>query len=462
MIIAKSEIGNRKANAPRRSVLLLVVATVLLVALAAPAFAEPSPPPDFEGTHQLPSTATPPPRTRLLQYVDVAVLAAALTLAAVMAHVWRWRRGLLGLMLFSLVYFGFYRNGCICAIGAIQNVALSVADGSGLPLPALAFLTLPIAFALVAGRVFCGAVCPLGAIQDLFIALPLRVPRALERALRVIPYVYLAAAVAMAAAAGVFLICQLDPFVGFFRLAGPLPMLLTGGALLVLGMLVARPYCRYLCPLGVVLGLASRLSIRPVTVTPKECINCRLCEESCPFSAIHKPDLFKPAPPARARKAALAAAIAAVLPLALAGAWLGGGLSMWAAQAHPIVRQAQQVHLAQEAPDADGDVAPGTAGGLQLACTVEERQAFEQTHRPAQELYVEASAVTHRILWACRLAGAFVGLVIGLKLVAACVSRRRKEYVADRAACLACGRCFDYCPVERARRLGKIVELSAR
>ena len=46
---------------------------------------------------------------------------------------------------------------------------------------------------------------------------------------------------------------------------------------------------------------------------------------------------------------------------------------------------------------------------------------------------------------------AWVGLVIGVKLVHLSIRRRREEYVPDRAGCVSCGRCFWYCPGEQAR-----------
>ena len=55
---------------------------------------------------------------------------------------------------------------------------------------------------------------------------------------------------------------------------------------LVLSTFVGRPYCRFLCPYGALLGLLSRVSWKHATITPDECINCKLCEDACPFGAI--------------------------------------------------------------------------------------------------------------------------------------------------------------------------------
>lgn len=79
------------------------------------------PPPDFQSGHVLPTTTTPPARALVWQYVDVVVLMIALALASWFALKLRSRKAMIGLSLFSLAYFGFYREGCICAIGAPQK-----------------------------------------------------------------------------------------------------------------------------------------------------------------------------------------------------------------------------------------------------------------------------------------------------------------------------------------------------
>src|ERR1035441_4894734 len=60
------------------------------------------PPPDFEGGHQLPVTTTPAARAVLLQYLDVAVLAASLALASWLVYKRRSRKGLMALSILSL------------------------------------------------------------------------------------------------------------------------------------------------------------------------------------------------------------------------------------------------------------------------------------------------------------------------------------------------------------------------
>jgi polyferredoxin len=338
----------------------------------------------------------------------------------------------------SLFYFGFWREGCVCPIGAIQNVTLALFDSSyAMPLGVLAFFLLPLVFALFFGRAFCAAVCPLGAVQDVVLARPLRVPPWLEHGLRLLAYVYLGLAVLFAATGSAFVICQYDPFVGFFRVSGSTSMLILGGCMLLVGIFVGRPYCRFLCPYGVLLGLLSRASSRRVTITPDECVHCRLCEDACPFGAIQRPtEELKPQERAEGKRRL--ALLLGVLPvLIVLGALLGGSLRTPLSKMHATVRLAERVAL-EEAGEAEG--------------LTDASEAFRDTGRPFEELYAEARALRSDSVTGGRLLGAFVGLVVGIKLMHLSIRRQRLDYEADRAACLACGRCYDYCPVELDRR----------
>ena len=197
------------------------------------------PPPEFSTDYRLPELLLPGFRPEWLPFLDVAVLAAALALAAWVVLKKRSRVGVFALTLFSILYFGFFRRGCVCSVGSLQNVAYSLTHADyALPLAAAAFFLLPLAFALFAGRVFCAAVCPLGAAQDVVLFKPIKLPPWLEHVLGLLPYLYLGAGVLFAALGTHFLICEYDPFVALFRLSGPVHMLLFGGVLLAVGMFV--------------------------------------------------------------------------------------------------------------------------------------------------------------------------------------------------------------------------------
>jgi NAD-dependent dihydropyrimidine dehydrogenase PreA subunit len=244
------------------------------------------------GGYKMPAVQKPLPRSYWLQVLDEVLLAMAMAASVWLVLSRRSRTCLVALAVGSLAYFGFYRQGCVCPIGSIQNVAVALTDPRySIPMVVTASFFLPLVVAVFFGRAFCGGVCALGAIQELVVLKPIQVPRRLDRALGLLRYVYLGLAIFFAlrpALAREFLICRFDPFVGLFRRTGSPHMLILGGAFLLVGTVVGRPYCRYLCPYGGLLAWCSRLARRGVTITPDKELDCGLCTEACPYGAIEK------------------------------------------------------------------------------------------------------------------------------------------------------------------------------
>ena len=425
---------------------ITIALTVLLGLCAVVSGLERFPPPEFEGGYLMPpGPTTPHPRQDIYEYIDVGVLLAALSLASYLVLKVRRRRAIFVLMVLCLIYFGFWRKGCVCPIGAIQNVVLSIFDRTyAVPITVLAFFLLPLAFTLFFGRTFCAAVCPLGAIQDLVLLRPVSVPGWLAAGLRVFAYLYLGLAVLFAATGSAFLICRYDPFVSFFRLSGSLNILIIGICFLLVGLFVGRPYCRFVCPYGVILRQFSRLSKWRVTITPDDCIACRLCEDSCPVGAIKKPTTEWPVTEYAKGKKRLALLIVLLPVLMVLCGWAGARLKNVTSRMHATVRLAEHIYLEET-----GEVAPPGTLGTDI---INASTAFRATGRTVQDLYDEASAIRDKFALGGWLLGGFIGLVVGFKLTAVSVWRKRTDYEADRAGCLACGRCFKYCPRERIRR----------
>jgi hypothetical protein len=77
----------------------------------------------------------------------------------------------------SVAYFGFYREGCVCPIGSIQNVTVALTDpGYSIPILVTVTFFLPLVVAAFSdGRSAAGVA--LGAIQELVVLKPVQVPR---------------------------------------------------------------------------------------------------------------------------------------------------------------------------------------------------------------------------------------------------------------------------------------------
>ncbi|MGA1867303.1 MAG: 4Fe-4S binding protein [bacterium] len=393
-------------------------------------------PPEFESGYTLPTPITPAPRNPLYEYVDVLVLFCTLLLAAYYALKSRSRQGIFLLMLFCILYFGFWKKGCVCSVGSIQNVALALFHPAySLPLSVLLFFMLPLLAALFFGRVFCGAVCPIGALQDIVAFHPLKVPQWADHALSLVPAVYLGIAVLYAATGSHFLICRFDPAVSFFRLTGPAPMLFFGALFLCVSMCVARPYCRFLCPYGVLLRWCSRLSKWHIAITPDECIQCRLCEESCPFGAIKKPREECRGQSRKELRRTLLLIVALPLIIAL-GAVIGRTLAFPLSYADARVRLAEQLWREDSGKEAE----------LTL-----ESETFRSMGRQVADLYKEVRLLQKQFQVGGMVLGGFLGLTFGGTLIFLSLCRKGSDYEPDRGLCLSCGRCFAYCPREHLR-----------
>jgi ferredoxin len=405
-----------------------------IAALALPAMATAQsrfPKPDFESGYTYPQFSYYVPNETLWNVIDVVLLVAMMSVVAWAVLRSRKRAPVFIVSVISVLYFGFYRSGCVCSIGAIQNVALTLADSSySMPIVVFLFFMLPILFTFLFGRVFCAGVCPFGALQELVNIRNFRLSKAVSAALGIIPWIYLIFAILYAITRSQFLICRFDPFIGIFRMGGDFGMITIGGLLLVASVFTGRPFCRFLCPYGALLSLFSRVSLRHLTITT-ECINCDLCRNACPVDAILPPYENK-VKESRLRGVKRLLAYFIFLPLmGLAGALLLRMAGVPLSYANRDVRLYELIVQNENNPQ---DVLPvdievffsqgGTIDGLSSRVDVIRRQ------------FITYSTV----------AGALIGLIIGITLINLSLKRARKAYEVSNASCINCGRCFDYCP----------------
>lgn len=409
-------------------ILILIVSFQLYNSFAVQRF----PKPEFESGYVTPPTLTPNPRAEALAILDVVVLIATLAVTSWMVIKKRSRNGVFWISIFSIAYFGFFREGCICAVGSVQNITYALFNPAySIPISVILFFAVPIIFTLFFGRTFCAAVCPLGAIQDVFVLKPVSLKSWLLKVLGLIPYIYLGLAILYAATSTDFVICRYDPFVGFFRLNASFMMFSIGAVLLFVGVFVARPYCRFLCPYGVILNLVSRVSKKHLTITPAKCIQCKLCEDSCPFDAIEKPVLAKEKEesPKAVKRIIL---LTVIIPLlVLVGGYVGSRFHENLARINHKVQLAQQIMNPDKAQPESFEVT-----------------AFKSSGQSTEDLYREAASIVDQFYVGGWILGGFLGLVFGLTLASLSIFKYQEDYLPNKGQCLSCARCIDYCPVK--------------
>jgi len=185
------------------------------------------------------------------------------------------------ILIASVVALGFYLGGFLCPLTAVQNLFIKWQTGY-----LLLFLTVFIS-ALIAGRVFCGYICPFGALQELLHLkrISLTIPPAWNRYLNKVKYVLLGYLLIRIIVTGQVTLLGYTPFKVLFAWGGTPLSIGLSIALAILSLIIYRPFCRYLCPLGAFLALISRLSFFKIRFN-SNCVNCLLCQKVCKSGAI--------------------------------------------------------------------------------------------------------------------------------------------------------------------------------
>lgn len=204
----------------------------------------------------------------------------------------------------TLVWLGWFAGAQLSVVNVLTFSHALMGDFAW-----TSFLAEPLIFILwcytavgllfLARGVFCGWLCPFGALQELanriarFFRVPqVRVPFGLHERLWPIKYVIFLAlfALSLNSMTDAFVAAEVEPFKTAIslRFAREWPFVAYAAALVGASLFINRFFCRYLCPLGAALAITARLRMFDWLKRHPQCgRECQICFHSCPVQAIH-------------------------------------------------------------------------------------------------------------------------------------------------------------------------------
>jgi ferredoxin-type protein NapH len=186
-----------------------------------------------------------------------------------------------------------------CPIGSLQSVAAGLKHQVSLYV--IGFLML---VGTIGGRLVCGWLCPFGFFQELLYKIPskkFKMPKILNK----VKYFFLVVFVLLLPAfftnevgIGLPYFCKYICPAGTLEAGIPLTiknaalrgaigimyywklMLLT--VTIIFSILISRPFCRAVCPLGAIYSLFNSVSFYRMSVDGTKCTKCNVCNKNCP------------------------------------------------------------------------------------------------------------------------------------------------------------------------------------
>lgn len=207
-------------------------------------------------------------------------------------------------LLVQVISFMIFTGLFTTVYGSLKNVYTCVIEGTfdlATCLSQLLIISVIFLLTVMLGRFFCGWMCAFGTLMDFLhfvsykvIGKNITVNYALDKALKLLKYIVLASSIFFIWTLGLNLFGGSNPWdvFGTYTSFGQFPEFSQyvksnwiGVAILAIiiigGLFIERFFCRYLCPLGAIFSILSKLRILKIRKLENSCGKCSCCSKSC-------------------------------------------------------------------------------------------------------------------------------------------------------------------------------------
>ncbi|MEA3496952.1 MAG: 4Fe-4S binding protein, partial [Bacteroidota bacterium] len=146
---------------------------------------------------------------------------------------------------------------------------------------------IPITY--IFGKVFCGWICHLGALQEILNIGKIKIFQSekAQKVMRIIRIVILIVMLAQLTFTHVILWNKIGPFkVAYNLFSANLTGYILLGILILSSIFIHRPFCKTICPVGLTLGWITKIPGASILGINNSCAGCKTCSTSCDMNAI--------------------------------------------------------------------------------------------------------------------------------------------------------------------------------
>jgi len=206
-------------------------------------------------------------------------------------------------LLVQITFFIFLPALFIQALNGVKQIYLAVVGQSfsSALLPQMVELIALIPITILFGRFFCGWMCGFGSFTDFIYIISgklfkrkYRMNQKTDAVLKYVKYGLLAVLAIFAWSLNMTIFNSLSPWdvFGMTAIVGNVPNLnfvitnlfiafIFFILIIIASVFVERFFCRYLCPMGAVFAIASKLRIGKIKKPTDKCGKCRICTNNC-------------------------------------------------------------------------------------------------------------------------------------------------------------------------------------